>query len=130
MYQCLNQPFQHKHPHQVFSAAYAFLKQWKRDSGVTPPAVTVIAFNPPEPVLLNWFRGHTEKNSEPDKERRYRLLPCVRELLENSTDPPTPRGQEDYALEGLTPGGNVFRVIIKRDPKGKLHLLGCFPRKP
>jgi hypothetical protein len=130
MYQCREQPFKHPHSKRVFRAAYAFLKKWKEETGVVPPSVLVKAFTPPEQVLLNWFRSHTEKNAEPDKERRYRLLPCVRELLENTTAPPTPRGCDNFALDGLSPDGTSFKVILRRDRQNRLHLLGCFPRKP
>jgi hypothetical protein len=127
MYQCRTQPITGAHSHAVLRTAYAFLKQWKRDTGVSPPGLPAPAFDN-ELVLLNWFRSHTDaKISLPNKVRRYRLLPCARELLENSTDQPFRAANGNYVLHGLTPDGLEFRVVIK--PVGQdLRFITCYPR--
>jgi hypothetical protein len=129
MYQCKTPPISSRESHRVFSKAYAFLKVWKAETKINPPCVILKDSYIRQPVFLNWFRGHIEKKSPQEKLRRYRLLPCVRELLENTTYPAKKMKAGNYLLEGLTPDGILFRVIIKPDPRGRLHLVSCYPRK-
>lgn len=125
MYQCSKQPFSGPDS-AVLRRSYRFLKQWKEDTATSPPGVEVQSFE--QPVLINWFRKHTDpKFNRQDKVRRYRLLPCVRELLENTTDPPFEAANGNFILEGMTPAGLEFRAVIK--PHGqRLYLITCYPR--
>jgi hypothetical protein len=73
-------------------------------------------------LFLDWVEGHIEKKKKIEKAARYQLMPCVRELLENTTDKPTferkENNQEKFKLEGVTPRitpipyGSKFLVII------------------
>jgi len=64
-----------------------------------------------------------------DKVSRYRILPCVRELLENTNETPvreTEAGQSYYVFYGTTPNGWEFKVAVKRDQAGKFRLISCY----
>ena len=124
MYQCPKQPFGGPDS-AVLGRSYRFLKQWKEDTATSPPGVEVQSFD--RPVLIHWFRKHTDpKFNRQHKVRRYRLLPCVRELPESTTDQPFEAANGNFILEGMTPAGLEFRVVIK--PHGqRLYLITCYP---
>jgi hypothetical protein len=49
---------------------------------------------------------------------RFRLLPCVKELLRNSRDTPHTTRDGNLMPEGMTPAGDQFKVIIRPEKKG------------
>jgi len=49
---------------------------------------------------------------------RYRLLPCVKELLKRCTETPEETGDGNLLLRGMTPSGDKFNVIIRPEKDG------------
>jgi len=61
---------------------------------------------------MNDFHYHIEAKSFGDMTGRYRLLPCVLELLKKTSDVPKETEHGNLMLEGMTPQGEKFQVII------------------
>lgn len=59
---------------------------------------------------------HIEKLMPRNIARRYRFLPCVKELLEECTEPPSPTKGGGLMLKGHAPPyGEIFAVIIEEN---------------
>jgi len=116
MYKCkvFPYPITSKRPTQVMPAAYEFIKNWQAECPGPHPYVLVKCFGEPlRKVYLNaGFRHIDTKRYVPNIARRYRLLPCVKELLEESEDPPILTRDGNLMLEGKAPTKERFRVII------------------
>jgi hypothetical protein len=69
-------------------------------------------------VFIDDFHFHIETKSLADTVGRYRLLPCVRELLMHTTDTPEPTPRGNMKLVGITPEGDRFAVIIRPEKTG------------
>ncbi|MCA1962244.1 MAG: hypothetical protein LDL33_15810 [Desulfomonile sp.] len=69
-------------------------------------------------VFIDDFHYHIEAKATGDMIARYRLLPCVMELLRKTTDTPRPTPDGNLLLEGKTPHGRPFRVIIRPEKQG------------
>lgn len=69
-------------------------------------------------VFIDDFHHHIENKNYEDMVGRYRLLPCVRELLKKTGDAPVLTAHGNLMLDGVTPGGTRFRVIIRPEKKG------------
>jgi hypothetical protein len=102
-------------PDRVLPSAYQFIREWKRR---TPPPhhfVLVRCFGePPVPVYINGAFKHVERKSARDIARRYRFLPCVKELLEESEETPISTKTGTLLLEGkAAPYNETFAVILE-----------------
>jgi hypothetical protein len=128
MYQCRANTFTGK-SRKVFSKGKEFFRQWYADTGTSPPSIRVPAVSR-RPILINWLKRHIDAKPVADKITRYRILPCVRELLENTPDSPVQEtdesGEPADVFYGLTPQGWEFKVTIKRDRHGCLRLISCY----
>lgn len=69
-------------------------------------------------VFIDDSHFHIEKKDRVDMVARFRLLPCVKELLRNSRDTPHTTRDGNLMLDGMTPTGDQFRVIIRPEKKG------------
>jgi len=69
-------------------------------------------------VFIDDFHYHIESKSDADMVGRYRLVPCVKELLRKTTDSPTITSDGNLMLDGMTPDGTRFRVIIRPEKRG------------
>lgn len=69
-------------------------------------------------IFIDDFHYHIEAKTSRDMIARYRLLPCVIELLRKTTDAPITTPDGNLLLQGSTPSGKLFRVIIRPDKKG------------
>jgi len=76
-------------------------------------------------IFLDRFKWHLKDKNITDVARRLKLLPCVKELLENSKLKPRKEGNT-YKFTGVTPGGEIFTVIV-REGKKELQLLTFYP---
>ena len=131
MYKCLQHPnpvgkgdpkqgWGFSPPDEVLPLARVFIDDWKALFTDRQIYVDLKCF--PEPTLLYVNSGfrHIEgagkgsrKPSPAQIARRYRFLPCVRELLENSMETPKPTRDLNLMLEGkANPYNEIFRVII------------------
>jgi hypothetical protein len=140
MYKCLQRPnpvgkgdskdgWGFAPPDKVLPIAKAFIENWKAQFTDRQIYVDLKCF--PEPTLLyvnSGFRhieGANERLRKPSPAqiaRRYRFLPCVRELLENSKETPEPTRDGNLMLSGKTePYNERFKVIfgIGELPTGK-----------
>jgi len=92
--------------------------------------VVVRGFAPPRSVLINWLKKHIDSKPIADKVTRYKILPCVRELLEGTTEHPIEevdeKGEKTYVFYGLTPTHWQFKVAIKPDRQGTLRLISYY----
>jgi hypothetical protein len=116
-------------PAKVFNAGKAFFAKWYIDAGPSPPSIFVAVLE--EQVLIRALKGHLDSKPIPQRSPRYKILPCVRELLENTTYLPEvikdEEGKVSYVFFGVTPRGWEFKVVVKRDSQGKLRLITCYP---
>ncbi len=148
MYKCLQQPNpvgkgNSKHgwgfapPDEILPLAKDFIENWKAQFSDRQIYIDIRCF--PIPTLLyvnSGFRhieGVNEKFRKPSPgqiARRYRFLPCVRELLENSTHVPDPTRDGNLMLSGKAePYNEKFKVIfgLGELPTGKFgHKLITF----
>ena len=76
-------------------------------------------------VFLHRFWEHIRSKEKHDTAKRARLLPCVRDLLENVEEKPVEK-DKTYIFQGKTPGGEGFTVVIK-EQSGRLYLTTCYP---
>lgn len=127
MYQCTTPPIGVRKSKRVLREAKQFISEWRAESGASRPYVRVrfpLAGDDPaksrrhQRVFIDDFHYHIESKNLEDAAGRYRLLPCVKELLKHSTDTPTPTEHGNLLLEGRTPEGERFRVIIRPEKKG------------
>lgn len=107
-------------PYQrVIPAAYAFIEKWQAETPEPHHYVTVKCFGKPyQKVFINSAFVHTERKKNPrNLARRYRFLPCVKDLLMNSEDTPLPTLDGHLFLVGKAPPYNeVFKVILSSYP--------------
>ena len=94
-------------------AARDFIQNWEAQCGGQRLHVRVKFFDEPTKVYINpAFRHIRRQRYILDVARRMRLLPCVKELLEESTDTPSKTVDGNLVLEGKTPTKEEFRVIL------------------
>ncbi|MBF0509490.1 MAG: hypothetical protein HQK57_11265 [Deltaproteobacteria bacterium] len=80
-------------------------------------------------VFIDLIRIHFKTKNPGDMARRLRLLPCVKDLLENSEEVPEIKEEgrkRKYIFKGMTPDGGKFTVVILKK-KHQLALLTFFP---
>lgn len=116
MYKCrvFPYPITSKRPEKVMPAAYEFIRQWQAQCPGPHPHVLVKCFGEPlRKVYINPGLRHVDsKRYVPNVARRYRLLPCVKELLMESEEVPTVTQDGNLMLEGKAPTKEEFRVIL------------------
>jgi hypothetical protein len=118
MYQCKTPPIGTRKPKKVLQEAREFIDKWRAESSGARPYVRVRFLPRHQRVFIDDFHYHIESKKLENMVGRYRLLPCVKELLKHSTDKPTPTEHGNLLLDGLTPEGEPFRVIIRPEKKG------------
>ncbi len=99
---------------RVISAAHEYIGKWQASLPGPNPYVQVKCFGvPPQRVYINNAFRYIDTKSPGDIARRYRFLPCVEELLRESTDPPTLGRRGNLMLEGqaLTFKEKFFVII-------------------
>jgi len=69
-------------------------------------------------VFIEDVHYHIDAKNFRDMVGRYRLLPCVWELLKHSRDTPEPTKRGNLKLVGMTPEGERFAVIIRPEKGG------------
>ncbi|MFH0826073.1 MAG: hypothetical protein V2B18_25245 [Pseudomonadota bacterium] len=69
-------------------------------------------------VFIDDFHYHIEAKGDHDMVGRYRLTPCVMELLTKATEEPEATPYGNLMLQGMTPDGEKFRVIIRPEKEG------------
>ncbi len=124
MYHCKINPISGHNTISILKKGEAFLKSWLEGC---PKNASKRPF-----IRLRWLNAnlfidhvgpHWKKKSMKDKAARYGVLPCVKELLDKSKDEPTlleqTKDQIKWILEGLTPKGQHFQVIIAQFQDGK-----------
>ncbi|MBF0509617.1 MAG: hypothetical protein HQK57_11920 [Deltaproteobacteria bacterium] len=80
-------------------------------------------------IFIDLIRTHFKNKDFADIARRLRLLPCVKDLLENSEDAPEVKEegrQRKYIFRGMAPDGEKFIVFIQ-EKKNRLALLTFYP---
>jgi len=118
MYQCKTLPIGHRKSSRVIREARRLIAQWRAKSRGSRPYVRVKCPGLAGKVFIDDFHFHIESKADYDMLRRYRLTPCVIELLRKTTDKPEPTPAGNLMLEGLTPDGTRFRVIIRPEKNG------------
>jgi hypothetical protein len=93
--------------------AQEFIERWESES-TGRPYVMVSCFGLPrrKVFLKPGFRHMREQRNILDVARRFRFLPCVKELLIESTEEPIPTRDGNLMLEGKAPTKEIFRVIL------------------
>jgi hypothetical protein len=120
MYRCKFLPITARKTKRVLSEAYQFIEEWRAESRGSRPYVRVkfLVLGRRQRVFIDDFHYHLERKSPVDMVARFRLLPCVKELLRNSRDTPHTTRDGNLMLDGMTPTGDQFRVIIRPEKKG------------
>jgi hypothetical protein len=101
-------------------------KKGKRRPFVRSKAIKTKAGNRRK-IFIDRYQEHLRQQNIGDVARRLKLLPCVRELLENIDREPS-EAEEGYKYTGLTPAGLNFTVILK-ERGHELYLLTFYPDK-
>jgi hypothetical protein len=117
MYKCLVFPYpiRPQRAEKILPIAYDFIAAWEAETACTGdrPHIMVKCFGEPRrKVFIDAAFRHIDHKFVPNIARRYRLLPCVRELLMESTEKPVPTRDGNLILEGKAPTKEVFRVIL------------------
>lgn len=100
----------------VIDAAYLFIRDWRRQTPGPNPYIEVKCFGePPQRVYINPAFHYIEAKHAGEIARRYRFLPCVQELLSNSTDTPGRGGRGNLMLEGQAPPFKEKFVVCIED---------------
>jgi hypothetical protein len=101
----------------ILKTAYQFRDEWKRETPGPHHYIQVKCFgNPPQKVFISPAFRHIEELAPRNVARRYRFLPCVKELLMECTNRPAPTKRGSLLLKGLAPPyGEVFAVIIEEN---------------
>lgn len=121
MYKCkvFPYPIRSKHPDKVLPAANELITEWERECGDQRLHVIAKCFDNPTKVFVGPGLRHIRQDRHIlDSARRLRFLPCVKELLAESTDTPIPTKDGNYLLRGRAPTGEYFRVILGWDAEG------------
>lgn len=127
MYQCKTPALKSSKHGKLIIKARDFVQKWTAQSAGSRPYVRVkFLERGKQRVFVDLFENHLKGKSKREKTRRYPLLPCVRELLRNSTDCPIVTKDGNLMLEGATADGETFKVIIKDSEKG-LYLWSFYP---
>jgi hypothetical protein len=129
-YKCKTFPYPigSKRPDKVLPAADEFIAEWLSESPPEQrPCVEVKCFGKTDQVFIEpAFRHIREKRHLPDVARRLRFLPCVKELLEQTTDTPVTTNSGSFMLEGKAGTGERFRAILGLDKEG-YSLISFYP---
>jgi hypothetical protein len=118
MYHCKTPPISSRKSGRVVAEARRLIKEWRRESPGSRPYVKVKFLGGRQKVFIDDFHYHIESKNLRDKVGRYRLVPCVMELLRNSIDAPRLTEDGNLMLEGLTVEGVRFRVVIRPERTG------------
>lgn len=89
----------------------------------------VKCFGGRDQLFLDWFEPHLNKKKGKNRLSRYRLIPCVKELLEKTEDQAVPMSEPNkWGLSGIIPAyhGQYFWVIIGLKPTGEYYLSTCY----
>lgn len=113
-------------PEKILPEAYRFRDEWKRETPGLHPYVTVKCFGEPfQVVFINPAFKHIEELEIRNVARRYRFLPCVKELLEECAEVPEPTPKGGLLLKGQAPPyGEGFAVIMEADAEIASGLYG------
>lgn len=127
MYQCKIEPILGHDSKIVLEKSKSFLRAWIENAPKTAKGrsfIQVTWFKSRQEIYLDYLASHLDNKGLNDQIRRYRLIPCVRELLEKSKENPISMDSTDkhnkWNLVGLTPRGVSFYVIISQFRGGKL----------
>lgn len=118
MYQCKTPPIGFRKDRRVLREAYRFTEAWRAESPGSRPYVRVNFLARRPKVFIDDFHFHIGAKPLADAVGRYRLIPCVRELLRKTTEPPKATADGNLMLDGITPDGTRFRVIIRPEKDG------------
>lgn len=118
MYQCKVSEVTARGNNRVIKQAREFIDVWKSECPGSRPYVRVKFLGKKQRVFIDDFHYHIETKSLKDMVGRYRLIPCVKELLQYSSDEPSITKDENLMLEGQTPTGDKFIVVIRPEKKG------------
>lgn len=119
VYQCKTPPIGHRKDQRVIFEAKSLIRQWREDSPGSRPYVRVKFLGRKGRVFIDDFHYHFDKGKRlRDRVGRYRLVPCVQELLKNTTAEPVITENGNLLLFGATPDGQRFCVIVRPEKKG------------
>ena len=119
MYQCKTHPIQSRKAKRVIAEANRLLSSRRQASRGSRPYVRVKFLGKGRKrVFIEDVHYHIDEKSFRDMVGRYRLLPCVWELLRHTTDTPEPTPRGNLKLIGMTPEGESFAVIIRPEKEG------------
>jgi hypothetical protein len=118
MYQFKTPPISSRKAKRVINEAHRLMRGWRAESPGSRPYVRVRFLGRRRRVFIDDFHYHIETKPFRDMIGRYRLLPCVQELLKKTADVPTETEHGNLMLEGMTPEGEKFQVIIRPEKRG------------
>jgi len=118
MYQCKTRPIDSRKTKQVIAEARRLIKKWRARSAGTRPYLRVKSRGLKGKVYIDDFHFHIDAKGYGDMIGRYRLVPCVIELLRKTHDEPLPTKRGNLMFEGTTPDGQRFKVIVRPEKQG------------
>lgn len=132
MYKCkvYPYPFSTRRPPKIMRGVESFLSQWEAESPEEGRLYVVSkCFGAPTRIYIGPSLRHIRKRHLPDVARRLQLLPCVKELLEECEEMPTPTKDGKLKLEGKAPVIGSFCVVLDKTPDEpeSYNLVTIFP---
>jgi len=118
MYQCKTPPIHSRKAKRVIAEANRLLSSWRMGSRGSRPCIRAKFLGKKQRIFIEDVHYHIDEKSFKDMVGRYRLLPCVGELLRHTRDTPESTPHGNLKLIGMTPEGDRFAVIVRPEKGG------------
>jgi hypothetical protein len=119
MFLCRKAPIAHRQNKRVFQEVRSMIEFFGRkvsQKGGGRPYIMSAKLKPPVKFFIDDFHYHLDKKPLLVRVSRYRLVPCVFELLRFTKQwPEKGTGENYYAFTGQTPDGTCFKVVVRRE---------------
>jgi hypothetical protein len=131
MFVCRTAPIVHRKDKRVLQAANHIIEVHRKKHTGSKPYILATKLKPPVKFFIDDFHYHLNNKSLNDKVERYRLIPCVFELLKFTDKLPQEKGsgKDNYVFRGQTPGGDCFTVVVRQETGGNYTLQSIHPKR-
>jgi hypothetical protein len=130
MFVCRIVPIAHRKNNRVLQEANQIIEKHRKKCAGSRPYILSAKLKTKVKFFIDDFHYHLDNKSLPNRVERYRLIPCVFELLKFTEEWPPRKGTGEncYMLTGQTPDGKCFEVIIRKEAENFV-LQSLYPTK-